>query len=79
LQNPAPRGYSRVCPYLMVNEIENLLDFLSEVFDAEITEKLSSADGSIRHAEVRLDDSVIMIGKAQPGYPDQSMVYIFCS
>ena len=77
LQNPTPRGYSRVCPYLMVNEIENLLNFLSEVFGAEITEKLPSADGSIRHAEVRLGESTIMIGKAQPGYPDQSMVYIF--
>lgn len=76
-QNPAPAGYSRVCPYLMVNNIEALLLFLKEVLDVEVTEKLTSADGTVRHAEVRLGDSVIMMGKGQPGYPKESMIYVF--
>lgn len=78
-QNPAPAGYSRVCPYLMVADIEALLIFLKEVLDVEITEKLTSADGTVRHAEVRLGDSVIMMGKEQPGYPAESMTYVFVS
>lgn len=78
-QNPAPAGYSRVCPYLMVADIEALLIFLKEVLDVEITEKLTSADGTVRHAEVRLGESVIMMGKEQPGYPTESMIYVFVS
>jgi PhnB protein len=76
-QNPAPAGYSRVCPYLMVDNIEALLIFLKEVLHAEITEKLTSADGTVPHAEVHLGDSVIMIGKEQTGYPKESMTYVF--
>lgn len=76
-QNPAPAGYSRVSPYLMVADIDALLIFLKEVFDVEITEKLTSADGTVRHAEVRLGDSLIMIGKEQAGYPKESMTYVF--
>jgi PhnB protein len=76
-QNPAPAGYSRVCPYLMTDNIDALLSFLKQVLDVEITERLTSADGTVRHAEVRLGDSVIMVGKEQSGYPKESMTYVF--
>ena len=76
---PAPEGYSTVCPYLMVPDIEKELDFLVKVFDAEVKEKLPTADGSIGHGEVRIGDSIIMMGKAQEGYPNEAMTYIFVS
>ena len=76
-QNPAPAGYSRVCPFVNAENIDALLTFLNDVLDAETTEKLKSADGTVRHAEVRLGDSVIMIGKAQDGMPKESMNYVF--
>jgi PhnB protein len=76
-QNPAPAGYSRVCPFVNAENIDALLTFLHEVLDCEITEKLRSADGTIRHAEVRLGDSIIMIGREQTGSHRESMIYVF--
>jgi PhnB protein len=76
-QTPAPAGYSRVCPYLMVADIGKSLLFLTEVMEGEVTEKLTAADGSIRHAEIQIGDCTIMLGKAQPGYPTESMTYVF--
>ena len=78
-QQSTPEGYSTVCPYLMVPNIEKELDFLVNVFDAEVTERLPTADGSIGHGEVRIGDSIIMMGKAQAGYPNEAMTYIFVS
>jgi len=75
--SPAPKGYATVSPYLMVPDVKKELDFLLQVFDAEIKEQLPAADGSIGHGEIRIGDSTIMIGKSQEGYPDQAMTYIF--
>ncbi len=78
-QQSTPEGYSTVCPYLMVPNIEKELDFLVKVFNAEIKERLPTADGSIGHGDVRIGDSIIMMGKAQAGYPNEAMTYIFVS
>jgi PhnB protein len=77
--NAAPAGYSTVCPYLMVPDVEKELLFLEKVFGAEVKEKLPSADGTIGHGEVRIGDSTIMMGKAQEGYPNRAMTYVFVS
>jgi PhnB protein len=42
-----------------------LIDFLKHAFDAKEIERMSMPDGSIGHAEVRIDDSVIMMGDAR--------------
>ncbi|MES2733308.1 MAG: VOC family protein [Bacteroidota bacterium] len=77
-QSPAPQGYSTVCPYLMVDSIELELEFLKNVFNAEILEQLKQPDGSIMHGEVRIVDTVIMMGKSRKDYPPtQSMTYVF--
>lgn len=75
--NPTPAGYSRVCPYLMVSDIDQLLTFLEAVLEGVTTERLLTTDGTVRHAELCIGDSMIMIGREQAGYPKQSMTYIF--
>jgi PhnB protein len=60
--NPVPAGYHSVTPYLIVEGVAALIDFLKEAFDAVETERLLGPDGSIGHAEVRLGDSVVMMG-----------------
>ncbi len=77
--NPTPSGYSTVSPYLMVTNVEEEIHFLVNVFNAEVKEKLPTADGTIGHGEVRIGDSIIMIGKDQPGYPNKNMTYVFVS
>jgi PhnB protein len=61
---PIPDGYNSVTPYLMVRGAAGLVDFLKRAFGAEETENLSAPDGTVMHAEVRIGDSIIMIGEA---------------
>lgn len=76
--NPAPAGYSRVSPYLMVESVEEEIDFLVGVFGAEIREVLKNPDESILHAEALIGDTVVMIGKTSKGNPPrESMNYVF--
>jgi uncharacterized glyoxalase superfamily protein PhnB len=59
-----PAGYHAVTPYLIVRDVEGLIDFLKNTFDAEEVMRSSHPDGGIRHAEVRVGDSVVMMGGA---------------
>jgi PhnB protein len=61
----APRGYSSVSPYLMVENVEHELEFLRNVFGAEIIEEQPGEQGEIWHGEARVGDTVIMLTRAQ--------------
>jgi PhnB protein len=65
VQNP-PAGYHTVSPYLTVEDIAGLLTFLEEVFEAKVIEKLTRPDGTLGHCEVRIGDSIVMIGHPPP-------------
>ena len=62
---PIPEGYHSITPYLKVRDIARLLDFLKTAFDATETERMSRGDGTIGHAEVRIGDSMVMMGEPQ--------------
>lgn len=77
-KNTAPPGYSTVCPYLMVHSVEKQLEFLEQVFGAQVTERKKQPDGAVMHGEARIGDTLIMVGKARDSYPPQpSMNYVF--
>ena len=59
-----PAGYHAVTPYLIVRDVEGVIDFLKKTFDAEEVMRSSNPEGDIRHAEVRIGDSVVMMGGA---------------
>lgn len=60
---PIPEGYHTVTPYLAVPEVDQLIDFIQAVFPADVTERLARPDGTVYHAEVRIGDSVLMMGE----------------
>ena len=60
---PIPEGYHSVTPYLLVDGVAGLIDFLKQAFDAEERERFSRPDGTIMHAEVRIGDSIVMMGE----------------
>jgi PhnB protein len=64
-----PDGYHSVTPYLTVADLPRMLEFVQAAFGATIHEAISGEDGRIRHAEVQLGDSKIMIGQAREDYP----------
>ena len=70
-----PDGYHSVNPYIVVQGVERLMDFLSQVFDAvERGEREVRDDGSIAHAELQIGDSVVMLSDATPQYPARPCV-----
>ena len=60
---PIPAGFHTVTPYLAVPDAQALIDFVVKVFDAKEREVIRRPDGQIRHAEVQIGDSIIMLGR----------------
>lgn len=67
-----PTHYSTVSPYLIVRDAEATIKFLVDVFGAKEIRRFPRADGKLMHAEVRLDDTVIMLADAAEGWPPMS-------
>ena len=74
-----PVGYTSVAPYLTVNGAKGTIEFLVHVFGAEPLRVIPGGDDRIAHGEVRIDDTVIMLTDAVPGwsaYPSHVHVYV---
>jgi len=73
-----PTGYTSVAPYLVVDGAGRTLEFLQQVFDAESLRHIADSAGKIRHAEVRIDDTVLMLADSVEGWPAMaSNVHIY--
>ncbi|MGH7540078.1 MAG: VOC family protein [Gemmatimonadota bacterium] len=64
-----PPGYSSVSPYLVTERAQQVIDFLVSSLGATALRRYENEDGSIMHAEVRIDDTVVMIGEAGENWP----------
>ena len=75
---PIPEGYHSVTPYLVVPGAGRLIEFLKEAFKAEEVERMSQPDGTVMHAEVRIGDSIIMMGEASGKFPAMpAAIYLY--
>jgi PhnB protein len=59
---PVPEGFHTVTPYLVVAGVDKLLEFVKSAFDAKEIERHARPDGVVMHAQVRIGDSIIMMG-----------------
>jgi PhnB protein len=76
---PIRPGFHTITPYVAVHEAPQVLEFVKQVFGAE--EMLRSAgSGGGMHAEVRIGDSMVMIGGGGaykgPTFPTAMHVYV---
>jgi len=74
-----PGGFQTVTPYLTIRDVAKMLEFLKQTFGIKIDEPLKSPDGRIMHAQVKIDDSTVMLGELQPGmqaHTAQLYVYV---
>lgn len=62
-----PPGHNSLSPYLIVEDAQVTLDFIKAVFGADPEMIHRTPDGSIGHAEVRIDDTVLMVGPWKGG------------
>lgn len=63
-----PAGYTSVAPYLVVNGAARTIDFLVAVFGAERLHRHDAPNGLVMHAEVRIDDTVVMLADGGEGF-----------
>src|SRR5580693_7995674 len=80
--DPVPRGFRMVSPYLVAEDGPALLDFASKAFGAEELFRTATPRGGV-HGEVRIGDSMLMIGGGVPGqkfpgslHPNALHVYV---
>jgi uncharacterized glyoxalase superfamily protein PhnB len=59
-----PDGYPEVSPYLVIEGAERTIHFLEALFGATQLRRFDAPDGGVMHAELRIGQSVIMIGGA---------------
>lgn len=64
-----PENYNSVSPYFMVSDAERWVKFLRALFDAEELNRYERPGVGLVHAELRIDDSVIMLSQATADYP----------
>ena len=72
-----PLGHHSVTPYLTAPNAAALVDFILTAFAGTERERILRPDGSIMHAEVRVGDSLVMIGEPRGEWkPQPSMLYL---
>lgn len=73
-----PSGYTTVSPYLIVDGAGRTIEFLVRVFGAVEVRRHPDPAGKVMHAEVRIDDSIVMLADGAPGWPPiPSYVHIY--
>jgi len=63
-----PPGYHTVTPSLVVAGAAKAIDFYKKALGAEELMRFPGPDGEIMHAEIRVGDSVIMLGDEMPDH-----------
>ena len=61
-----PKGLHTVTPSLIVAGAAKAIDFYKKALGAEEIMRFPGPDGKIMHAEIRIGDSVIMLGDEMP-------------
>ncbi len=74
-----PSNYTTVSPYLVVDGADATIAFLKLVFGAVELRRFPDDSGKLLHAEVRVDDTVLMLADpAPPAWPPvPSFVHIY--
>jgi PhnB protein len=73
-----PAGYNAACPYLIVSDAAGTIAFLERCFGATVLSRHPDPEGRLRHAEVRIDDSVVMLADSAPDWPPMpSHVHVY--
>jgi PhnB protein len=63
---PIPEGYHNVTPYLYVRGAAAAIDFYKSVFGATEIVRMAGPNGRIMHAEMKIGDSIVMLGDENP-------------
>ena len=64
---PKPDGYHTATPYLIIQGAAKAIEFYKQAFEATELMRLEVPGGTIRHAEIKIGDSIIMLADEHLG------------
>jgi PhnB protein len=67
-----PAGYHSVTPAIVVRGAADAIEFYKRAFGAEELSRMPGPDGTIVHAEIKIGDSIVMLGEESPQYGTSS-------
>ena len=75
---PIPDGFHSVTPYFTVADPAGLIDFLKAAFNAQEIHCSRGPDGHINHAQMKVGDSMVMLGQARDEWPPMpAAIYLY--
>jgi PhnB protein len=69
---PIPEGYHALTPGCAIPDCEKAIDFYKKVFGAEERLRMQSPGGPVMHAELKIGDSIVMLGDPMPPGAERS-------
>lgn len=72
-----PDGFHTVTPFLVVEGVPRLIEFLEAAFGASECFRVHDGDGRVMHAQVKIGDSVVMMGEAMEQPPVPTMIHLY--
>lgn len=63
---PIPKGYHTLTPYLYVRGAAQAIEFYKKAFGAVETYRLPGPNDTAGHAEIKIGDSILMLGDEDP-------------
>ena len=69
-----PDGYHSLNPYIVADDVEDLIEFLVRVFHGTERERTLRPDGRVDHSDVLIGDSIVMLSEASEAYPPRPCV-----
>ncbi len=66
---PRPHGHHTLTPGFAVPNAAKVIGFLERAFGGKVVDRYDGPNGEVFHAEVLINDSVLMLGDGQPNHP----------
>jgi uncharacterized glyoxalase superfamily protein PhnB len=76
--NPIRAGFRAITPYLFAQNVSRVIEFIAKAFGAAEVYRKERSDGAITHAEIRIGDSMLMVGEATAQFgPMPTSIYLY--
>ena len=66
--NKIPQGFHSITPHLVCRNAKEAIEFYQKAFGAENIRSHITPEGSVMHAELKIGDSIIMLGEEYPSW-----------
>jgi PhnB protein len=75
--SPVPKGFHTVTPYLLISDVAGFIDFAKAAFGAVELDCMKTSEGKIMHAQIRVGDSILMMGEAPAERTGAASLYLY--